>query len=274
MMFPDEIRHPKRPMARIAVLGLVSVLLGLSGACTSPKGSFLASFTPPSPGQVAREAFNPSDPDKRRNSVALLSAAPFGGEQPYLKMYRLLVDDPDATVRAACIGALGRHGQVQDMKLIIPRLRDEAAFVRWEAAKAMQKIHSPDALDPLVGTLSRDEDSDVRQAAALALGQYPQPTVFSALVAALDDTEFSVVQAVLESLTTLTGHDFGYDGGRWLRWARQNQGALFLNHQAYAWQPFKKPPTLLERAQFWKKPPPVPPRLPTGMQSPEPVMGY
>ena len=95
--------------------------------------------------------------------------------------YRLLMDDPDATVRAACIKALGAHGTVDDALLIIPRLKDEAAFVRWQAAKSLQRIHHEQAVGPLLDAMKSDEDVDVRMAAADALGQYPRPAVFDAL---------------------------------------------------------------------------------------------
>lgn len=227
----------------------------------------MGSFFPPKPGEVAREAFNPYDADLRRRSISLLSSAKFGGEEAYVRMYRLLIDDHDATVRAACVKALGEHGKVDDAKLIVPRLRDEAAIVRWEAAKALQRIHNPIAAEPLMAALSKDEDADVRMAAAYALGQYAQLQVFDVLVGGLDDSEYGVVEAANTSLKTQTGYDFGTDGAMWLIFRRDHPTDLFKNQEQYVWHPFVKPRTLVEKAQFWKTPPKVEPQPPLGMDS-------
>ena len=256
-------------------------------------GSFISTLIEPlkqeSPSEIARSAFNVADPDKRRRAMSLFAAAPFGGAEPYLRLYRMMLGsglrgeaamvgspDPDATVRAAAVKALGIHGTVDDVKIIIPRLDDEVAFVRWEAAKALGRIHSPIAIRPLLRTVREkrglrggldsggDQDVDVRQACAAALGQYASPAVFDGLVAALDDSDFGVAHAARGSLTTLIGYDMGSEPGDWLLWARKHPGEVFSDQQIYTWQPYKRPPLVLDKLQFWKKPKDVPPRLPTG----------
>lgn len=220
------------------------------------------SLTPTRPADVARNAFNLHDADLRRRSVVDLANAPFGGEEPYVRMYRMLADDPDATVRAAAVKALGQHGEVEDAALIAERLRDEAPFVRWQAARALQKIHDPSVAPALIAALGTDEDVDVRMAAARALGQYPQPAVVQALVAALDDGNFGVVRAAHGSLRTLTGRDLGIDPRPWLQWTRANPQSLFERQRPYGWRPYAESPGLIERTQFWRKPDPqrIPPR--------------
>ena len=242
---------------------LVASLCTLGGCGSNPIDEVIADLTPPKPGEIAREAFDPTDADKRRRSVSLLSAAYFGGEEPYLRAYRLLIDDPDATVRAACVKALGYHGDVNDAnKLIIPRLGDDNVFVRWEAAQALQKIHTTEAIEPLIKATG-DEDADVRLAAADALGQFPRADVFQVLVSLLDDPEFSVAHAARESLSTLTGYDMGPDGGDWLLWSERNRDRLFVHQQRYTWEPYEPHRGWFEKAKFWKgydKPQPLPPR--------------
>lgn len=238
--------------------------------CNSDKAmkKALEPFFPPKPGEVARDAFNVYDPDTRRRALALLSSAKFGGEQAYVRVYRLLVDDPDATVRAAAIKALGDHGAVEDAKTFIARLKDEAAFVRWESAKALQKIHSPAAVVPLIEAM-KDEDPDVRMAAAYALGQYAEARVVNVLIGALDDQEFGVVEAARHSLQTLTGQDLPADGQSWLKWAEAHRTDLFRERRTYVWQPYVQPRTLVQKMQFWKKAPKVLPREPVGMPESE-----
>jgi hypothetical protein len=250
-----------------ALLALSLSVVGCSSNSATPMEAVIRQISPETPGQVARDAFNVYDADIRRNSVNSLSAARFGGEEAYLRLYRLLIDDPDPTVRAACCKALGLHGDTQDIPAILNCAKDESTAVRWEAAKALQKIHSPSAVDVLMEMAARDTDSDVRQAAVTALGQYPTVAVFNVLVGALDDRTYSVVDAAHESLKTLTGYDFGTDGSAWLIFARKDSSAIFTHQKQYYWQPYNKPYTTSKKLLFWKKKPePLAPQIPRGME--------
>ena len=223
------------------------------------------SMVPPTPSQVAREAFNIYDADLRRRSVALLSSSHFGHEEPYVRTYRLLIDDQDPTVRAACAHALGRHGTTEDAPVLISLLKDRTNFVRWEAAKALQKIHHPDAILPLMDVLADDEDADARLAAAQALGQYATRPVFNALVGALSDRDFGVVQSAAVSLSLLTGQDLGTDGGPWLDFATDNPSSLFQHQRRYTYMPYEEPPGTFAPIKFWDEPEPVTPKTPVGL---------
>lgn len=247
--------------------------------------SLIADISPPTPTEAALDAFDVYDADKRRNAIALLSAAPFGGEQPYLRVYRMLLGrepdggtiapDPDPTVRAAAVRALGMHGDVDDATLLVAMLEDEASFVRWAAAQSLQRIHNPIAAEPLCQAMLRDEDVDVRMAAACAVGQYAQPRVFNSLVGALDDRNYAVVSNAQLSLVTLTGYGGGdHTAADWLEWAVQHRDNLFADQQEYTYQPYVKPPGMMSKLAFWKKTPPPPRLIPTGMElakSDEPV---
>ena len=250
----ESIVRRRMPVVIVLVLGAV-------GGCAGDKPGLF----PPTPREAALGAFNIYDPDLRCSSVNLLAAAPFGGEPEYVRVYGLLVDDADPTVRAACAAALGLHGGVANVGKLLERLGDPVAFVRWEAAKALQKIHSREAITPLLAAMAEDEDADVRMAAAVALGQYAERRVFSALVAALEDSHYSVVAAAQRSLETLTGYDFGSDSQMWWAWAEET-GDLFAHQKRYAWQPYEKPVGMMQKVKFWKKKPaPVLPRSPTGL---------
>ena len=266
---------------------MLVVCLQLMGCGQTFKGSsnpftgLFEEITPTTPGQAARDAFNMHDPDIRARSVALLSAAPFGGELPYVKTYRMLLGsltgeteiagdpDPDPMVRATAVKALGLHGTVEDVALITPRLDPQvepSKFVRWQAAVALQKIHNPDlAIRPLLVALREDPDADVRMSAARALGQYASAEVFDSLAAALDDSEYSVVHGAHESLKTLTGKTMPPDAAIWLAWAADHTDQLFDGQQTFTYKPYTKPRGLLDKAQFWNKPEPTEPRKPTGL---------
>jgi HEAT repeats len=266
----------KRPHHAVPSLAGMCILAGVLAGCTGANSGgdvfadLVEPFVKPTPSQVAREAFNVYDADKRRRSIALISASAFGHEQPYVRMYRLLIDDQDPTVRAACAHALGIHGTTEDALILIPLLNDDTGFVRWEAAKALQKIHHQDAVGPLIRTMADDRDPDVRMAAASALGQYPTLAVFNALVGALSSHDFGVVQSAANSLALLTGEDLGTDGGPWLDFAYAHTGnRLFAGQKPYTYMPYQKPPGKLQKIKFWEDPKTVHPQSPVGLERTE-----
>jgi hypothetical protein len=242
------------------LMAMILIAAASGGGCTNSK---MPGIVPLTPLEVARNAYNPYDPDLRCRSVNLLSAAPFGGEKVYVRLYGLLLDDPDPTVRAACAHALGLHGGPQHSDRLTQRLSDRKAFVRREVAQALQRIHSPEVVKPLLTTMAEDTDVDVRVEAAAALGQYAERRVFDALVRALEDPHYSVVAAARRSLETLTGYEFGTDGAMWLTWAKRTDD-LFGHRKVYRWQPYEKPASLIQKVQFWKKSEPIQPRKATG----------
>ncbi|WP_432797824.1 HEAT repeat domain-containing protein [Poriferisphaera sp. WC338] len=250
----------------ILVLALGAAGLTLSGCSASSSGNpivdMLSDFMPPSPREAALDLFNVYDADKRRRAVALIAASPFGGEEPYVRTYRVMLGrgsdgsilpvDNDATVRATCAKALGMHGTVDDAELIVPLLKDEVPYVRWQAAQALQRIHNPVVINDLTQAMVNDEDADVRMASARALGQYAEMPVFESLVGALSDNNFGVVNAAHWSLTTQTGEDLGTKGDAWLSWASKNRGNMFAKQKKYVYELYLKPPGLIDKMKFWK----------------------
>jgi hypothetical protein len=227
----------------------------------------------PTPAEAVRLSVDEADADERRRGISLLASSYFGGEPEYVELYRLIATDPDPTVRAACIKALGLHGSVEDVPRLIEALGDADASVRWEAAKALQKIHDPQAVRPLIEAMQQDPDSDVRMASAIALGQYPQPGVFTALVGALSDRAFGVVDSARTSLVLLTGQDFGYNGRAWLDWSAPRGGNLFQDQQPYTYKPFEKPRGFFDWIAFWSPRQDTSPRRPKGLPGSEPAKG-
>lgn len=254
---------------------LLAALLALPWGCSAPgkgnpfTGSIGEMFEPlfkRTPSQLARDAFDGGDPDRRRRAIAMLSSADWGGEEVYVRTYRMAAEgDDDESVRAAALNALGRHGTPDDVPVIVANLEHANAFVRLEAAIALQRIHGPDAVDPLIAAMANDVDADVRMAAARALGQYAEPAVFDALVGALRDNHYGVVHHAHQSLELLTGAGLGLATRQWLHWGKAHAEHLFDNRGAYVWHPYQRPRGLLDKAQFWKRQEPVPPRPPTGL---------
>ena len=207
---------------------------------------------PPSPGEAARWMFDESNADQRRRGVTLIANSPFGGGESYIRTYEDKVQfDEDPLVRAAAVRALGRYGEPDHAPLLARQLLDESEQVRWEAAMALQRLHNPLVIGPLIDTLSNEgELVDVRAAAATALGQYSQDRVFQRLVTALDARELSLNLAALDSLRTMTGQRFGPDLRTWVRWYTETSDP-FAGGEEYRYPTYSRRITLFERLTFW-----------------------
>ncbi len=230
----------------------LAMLLAGCGTARDDLASFGDSLVPLSARQAARLMVDPHDPENRRLGTVAIANAPFGGSDAYLALYRDAArHEPDPLVKAISISALGRHGAPQDAPLIARSLTDSQFQVRWEASKALQRIHNPAVVPDLLRALRQDDESpNVRVAAATALGQYPQDRVFQGLIAALDAPELAVNVAAHRSLTILTGQDRGLDSRPWLEWYNAADEP-FAGQQEYLYPTYTRPETWLEKLAFW-----------------------
>jgi len=229
-----------------------TVLLALTfiaalGGCDTVGQDFseALNFNTPSPSQAAAWMFH-RDAEKRRLGITLISNAPFGGEEPYMKVYREAIADADPMVRAACAHALGLHGQPPDAALLAAGLKDTSQLVRWESAKGLQRIYNDAAVGPLSDAVVNDADVDVRMAAATALGPYRERRVIDALIRALDDRSLGVAFHARRSLRLLTGENFGTDPVAWLGWSR-DVADPFAKARVYTYPVYSRNKTLIEK---------------------------
>ena len=244
---------------------------GLAGCSNMGQdlSEFGASLTPTTPEEAARMMVDPYDPDNRRKGIVLIANSPFGGADAYMAVYRDRVGrETDPLAKAAAITALGRYGAPDDAPAIAACLEDENFQVRWEAAKALQRIHNPEVVAELVPVLRNgSEQPDIRVAAAVALGQYAQDRVFQALVEALDARELAVNAAARASLTTLTGQNFDMDPAAWLRWYN-GVASPFEDQQEYLYPTYQRDETWLEKMAFWSSKTYERPAPPAGLAPP------
>jgi len=221
-------------------------------------------FNEPTPSEAAMWMFH-RDAEKRRLGITLISNAEFGGESPYLKVYREAVTDLDSMVRAASVRALGMHGNGEDALLAIPLTVDDSQIVRWEAVKALQRLHHTDAVRALLVAVNTDEDADVRAAAATALGQYAQLRVAESLILSLSDQSLIVNCEAKKSLKTLTGENFGIDQDNWLEWYQDNPN-VFANQQVYTYPTYQRDYTFMEKVTPFGKQSFESPGIPAGIE--------
>ncbi len=256
------------------VLGPMILMIGTAAGCEAMGqdfGEFASGLMPKSPAEAARMAADFNDPDRRREGVVLLSNAPFGGNPPYVALYReYATEDRDPIVRAVSIQALARHGGPEDALLIASGLESTDLTVRWEAAKGLQRLHNPAVVPDMLTVLRNErEDPDIRAEIARGLGQYQEDRVFQALVSALDARELSINMEAAASLKTLTGKDFDLEDAAWLNWYRGATAAgenPFAGHEEYLYPTYTRKASLLEKMAFWNPPVFEQPAPPAGLE--------
>jgi hypothetical protein len=267
---------------RWAATGLLiaGVVAGSMGGCleasrrqaAAESGSILAAFAPISPAEAAKDMVDPFNPDKRFRGMTLISAAPFGGEEVYVNIYRdALANDSDEGVRAVAARALSIHGSPGDVEKILPLANSEDRRVRLVAVRALQRLHNPIAVEPLLTRLNAktETDRDVREAAAAALGQYAEPRVVDALITAIDDDDLAVVDSARESLRTLTGADQKLSMRKWQAWRQGiGSGDLFAGRKEYVYPAFKRDAFWFEYLPLVTPPPNEVAASPIGMGEP------
>lgn len=262
---PDAVMTARNILNVVALAAASVAASGLAG-CLKPEmrkqmaeqNSILAPlFKQTSPAEAASWASDPHDADKRARGVNLLANAPFGGADAYLNLYRERIKDDSAPVRAVAARSLGLHGSPDDVPLIAPLLTQDAVIVRLEAARALQRLHNPVAVAPLIQRLevAKEPEPQVRAEAASALGQYAEGKSLQALIAALGDASLVVNSSAHESLRTLTGNDeLGMDRKAWTTWAKAAEKP-FAGRRAYVYPVFNREGRWLDYIPFA---PPVP----------------
>ncbi|MDQ7013111.1 MAG: HEAT repeat domain-containing protein [Planctomycetota bacterium] len=253
-----------RPRTALVALSLAT-MLGCGGD-ESMRGatSLLQLSRGATPEQAARMAIDPWDADARAKGTMLLANGFFGGEPPYRALYLDRTGDTDPNVRAAALRGLALHGQPEDVPVIVELLADESTRVRLEAARALQRVHNPVAIDALILSTqipipvnperTGEPEPIVRAEAAHALGQYAETRVIVPLISALDDRFLAVNRAARAALHTLTGQDLGLDRKAWFAWYDKNK-APFAGRTAYVYPVFERDRFFWEYIPFVPQPP-------------------
>ena len=254
---------------RFSTLTTCLLVIAALAGCDAPESmrgatSLLQMMRPPDPLVAAEMAINPWDADARARGTMLLANGYFGGEDPYHALYLERATDEDANVRAAALRGLSLHGQPEDVPVLTAALEDPNPRVRLEAARALQRVHNPEAIDALILTTRRPEpgsmdrtgepEPTIRAEAAHALGQYAEPRVIQPLISALDDRFLAVNTAAKHSLTTLTGQDFGLDRKAWIEWNTATDEP-FAGQTAYIYPAFHRGKFFWEYIPFLPGPP-------------------
>lgn len=246
-----------------------------AGPSTRPAaGPFAAFFQPPPPDQAARWAIDDLNADNRYRGTIILANAPYAGEDVYLELFRdnMRPDrEPYAIVRGAAVRGLAHHGLPDaDVPLLLEALDDEPAVeVRVEIVRALQRLHNPVAVRPLITILTDlDENTEMRAMAANALAQYTERRVLDALILALDDDALLINDAALASLRTLTGQDLPPTPQDWFAWLARARDP-FDDRSSYEYPVFSRGLKYYEWLPLIPGPPNEVTSTPAGFPEPE-----
>jgi HEAT repeat protein len=134
-----------------------------------------------------------------------------------------------APVRADMIFVLAHINDILAVPFLVNQAKDPDPDVRAAIMLALGKLRDGRAVPALLAGL-QDSDEITRANAAYALGAYYSPEVIDALINKLADSAKRVQEAVVESLTGLTGINLGTDQSRWQSWWRDQRKKMQPAH--------------------------------------------
>jgi hypothetical protein len=157
-----------------------------------------------------------NDPDLKRGSILELADRRAGKSDTALELFtEVLKADTSPFVRSAAVTALGIGENVAYIDPVIGALEDPSPVVRWDAAKSLDTLVAPQALDPLMRHAISDPSLDVRLACIDAMRNHREPDTVRVLAALLDDPELSIRHEAHRSLVEILGVDLGDRSWDW-----------------------------------------------------------
>lgn len=162
---------------------------------------------------------DPIFPDERRSGIAGIQRRDELREGPYQAEFRTIARaDSHPSVRAQATRALNQGRDDEARPVFMALLNDPEPKVRLEAVKGLRNLPDERAIPRLTELANDDrQDRDVRIWAVAALGSYRRLEVARSLVPLLDARDFGVAHEARWSLRRMTGRDYKYEQGTWLR---------------------------------------------------------
>lgn len=136
-------------------------------------------------------------------------------EQVALRLNDIVQRDPVLLIRLHAVDLLGTLSGAQAAEALRQAGKAPDSRVRIAAVGAMQRLPAETAVGQIQEILGNDTDVDVRLAATRALGSFPGDDALNALSLALADSNPAVQYRATESLTLVTGENFGANVSAW-----------------------------------------------------------
>ncbi|MBP60309.1 MAG: hypothetical protein CMJ62_02175 [Planctomycetaceae bacterium] len=215
---------------RIRRFVLVGWCIGLScfvsGCANSPlRDSFVLGWLPERGDDIAD--LQRYGPIPAQEIVQLKKLAEAASQASLEVQQRLSADllervqnEADTEVRAAVVEALASCNTALAMQGLREAAADAETDVRIAACEALGRRGDADSVSLMAQVLGSDTDMDVRLAAARSLAGIDSPTALRALGTALDDQSPALQYRVIQSLRSVSPHDYGGDLGAWRQFAQ------------------------------------------------------
>ncbi len=118
-------------------------------------------------------------------------------------------------MRLQAIKCLAQIQSPTSVRALTHASSDDVLKVRLAVCDAWQLQGGTEARNMLLSIAVADEESSVRQAAIEALSSYQDPEVIRTLGTLLDDSSPAIEYSAVQSLTAITGQDYGGDRAGW-----------------------------------------------------------
>jgi HEAT repeat protein len=136
---------------------------------------------------------------------AAIETLPFLDDDRVLPVLTRALTQEGSRVRASAAQALGHMDIEQDaLRILLAALRDSDAWVRYYAARALARLATPEALDPLANVVQSDA-THVRIAAAEAVAAIGGPKAVAVLSPLLSSTDRDLSRAAASAMGSI-GH--------------------------------------------------------------------
>jgi cyclophilin family peptidyl-prolyl cis-trans isomerase len=163
--------------------------LPLRPAVAWAMGQMAAEFDSEIPSQALSSLFTDTSTLTRRNVVDALGHLSGEENEQFLGIFGLLDGNP--STRGAAAVAIGRMGQIGEVRDLAGLLRDQEPEVRWRAAWALWRIRDARGKVALESVLG-DADARVRMFAARGLAEFGDAGSAALLVPLLEDADWRV----------------------------------------------------------------------------------
>ena len=188
--------------------------------------------------------------EKRQDAAYCLGYAGSASVAPILTQVAVGEDTPLALV---CARSLRRLGDPATLTFLVQLLSHASPDIRLNAIRGLGKLGGRDPLVALayVAAGIAEKEQTLRDEAALQMGRTSDPGAVPLLIHVMRRCP-PTVAAAAQSLTRLTGKDFGPNAGRWWGWYRDNFGSP--SQEVPAAQPGVPRSASIDERLFWNEP--------------------
>jgi HEAT repeat protein len=211
------------PVHNLAALAVCCCLVAVSG-CAQTAESVAGFVSKPFAKKSPDVDLNIKTPDDRMKELKEMAKTAKKKTPP--EQERIVADltqeiqaEPDPRMRRQILRTLTECPQPAAAAVIVAGLSDGDMETRRMACTCLGKRGGKEAVQELTRMISSDTNFDVRIAAVRALGQAHDPGALAPLAEALADADPAMQYWALESLTAVSGRNYGNNVQAWRDYA-------------------------------------------------------